>query len=146
MGTGIESASGSNTNNQAVIGETVTYEVELTVPEGVINAAQLIDSLDLGLSFVSLDSIVTSAGVTSDLYNLNNASTIPASSSGQSVTFDLGTITNSNNDNSVPETITLRYTAIVDNIVENQSGDALDNSIQLVVEAQWHHASNVQCC
>ena len=109
----------------------MTYEVELTVPEGVINSAQLIDSLDLGLSFVSLDSIVTSTGVTSDLFDLNDAMTIPASSSGQSVTFDLGTITNSNNDNSVPETITLRYTAIVDNIVDNQSGDALDNSIQL---------------
>ena len=129
VSTGIVSS--GNTNDQAVIGETATYEVELVIPEGVINAAELIDTLDLGLSFVSLDSIVTSADVASDLYNLNDPTSIPTSSAGQSVTFDLGTITNSNNDNSVTETITLQYTVIIDNIVDNQSGDALDNSVQL---------------
>jgi fimbrial isopeptide formation D2 family protein/uncharacterized repeat protein (TIGR01451 family) len=122
---------GSNTNNQAVVGELVTYEVSITVPEGTINSAELIDTLDAGLTFVSLDSITTSAGVTSSTVNLNDASTITPSVSGQDVTFGLGDITNTNSSNSSAETITIRYTVRVDNVVTNQSGTPLDNVVKL---------------
>lgn len=95
--------------------------------------SQVIDTLDAGLSFVSLDSISTSAGVTSSnvAINLNDFNTIPTNAIGQDVTFDFGDLTNSNNSNATPETITLSYTALVQNIVTNQGegvGTMLDNS------------------
>jgi uncharacterized repeat protein (TIGR01451 family)/fimbrial isopeptide formation D2 family protein len=121
----------SNTNNQAVIGELATYEVEITVPEGTINTAQLIDDLDAGLTFVSLDSITASAGVTSSTVDLNNAATIAPGFVLQQVSFDLGDVTNTNNSNATAETITIRYTVRVEDVVSNQSGSALDNVVSL---------------
>ena len=128
ISTSIDNA--SNALNEAVIGETAVYEVTITVPEGTTRSAQLIDILDSGLSFVSLDSITTSAGVVSSTVNLNDATTITPGTSGQQVTFDLGDITNSNSTNAAAETITLRYTVLVENVVSNQAGSTLDNSVQ----------------
>ena len=124
---------GTNAFDEAVIGETVQYQLDVTIPEGTANVAQVIDTLDAGLSFVSLDSISTSAGVTSSnvAINLNDFNTIPTNAIGQDVTFDFGDLTNSNNSNATPETITLSYTALVQNVVANQGegvGTMLDNS------------------
>jgi fimbrial isopeptide formation D2 family protein/uncharacterized repeat protein (TIGR01451 family) len=129
VGTSVVSA--SNANDEAVIGETVQYRVTVTLPEGTINEAEIIDALDAGLSFVSLDSITTSAGVASDSVDLNDSTTISVSAVGQNLTFDLGNIVNSNSS-STPETIVLTYTALVQDIVVNQGdanpGDMLSNS------------------
>ncbi len=130
-GTGI--VNGSNAVDEAVIGETVQYSVQATIPEGTINAAQVVDTLDAGLEFVSLDVIVTSAGVTSsDLtIALNSAATIPVTLLGQTVTFDFANLTNSNSSNGTPETISLLYTARVRNVAGNQgegTGTMLNNS------------------
>ena len=53
VGTSFNTA--NNLNTEAVIGETITYAVVITVPEGTTNLARVVDSLDLGLRFVSLD-------------------------------------------------------------------------------------------
>ncbi len=41
-----------NARNRAVIGETLTYEVVVTIPEGVTLDGELYDLLDYGLVFV----------------------------------------------------------------------------------------------
>ena len=131
--TGTSITNGGNTISEVVIGELATYQVQTTIPEGTITAANLVDTLDAGLTFVSLDSITTSAGVSSSnvAIDLNDSLTIPTSVMGQDVTFDFGDLTNSDSNNATPETLTLEYTVRVDNVSTNQGegvGTMLDNS------------------
>ena len=53
-----------------------------------------------------------------------------AANDGRRVTFNLGTITNSDTDNGVgtPETITFTYTAVVLNTAADVRGATLDNN------------------
>ena len=44
-----------------------------------------------------------------------------------------GTLTNSDSNNAVPETITITYQAVVLNVINNQSGQTLNNSAVLSV-------------
>ena len=126
VGTSIVDA--TNANNQAVIGETIQYSVVVSIPEGTTNVANIVDTLDAGLTFVSFDSITTSAGVTSDAGDLNSTATITPATAGQNVTFNLGNLTNANTDNATAETITLVYTVRVDNVVSNQ-GDGTPGTL-----------------
>ncbi|NNK58695.1 MAG: isopeptide-forming domain-containing fimbrial protein [Desulfofustis sp.] len=117
---------GTNGRDEAVIGEIITYEVEITIPEGQTSGASVIDELDSGLSFNELIA-VSADGVTSSLGTLD-ATTVSASVSGQTITFSLGDLTNGNTNNAVPETITLVYSAYVNNNAANQSGTELTNA------------------
>ncbi len=121
-------ATKSTTDTQAVIGEVITYNITLTVPEGVTPAAQVVDTLDSGLAFVGLLGLSTSdpADVTW------NAPVVPAvTNTGHTITFDFGSIVNADNDNSVAETITISYQVVVLNVIGNQQGTTLDNSAVL---------------
>ena len=117
---------GNNAANQAVIGELLTYQVVLTVSEGVTPSASILDTLDGGLAFVDVQSVALSTGLTTsngladtnsaavNLASLNSNTTSPAGpNGGGTVTFNFGTITNSTNDNATPETITIVYRAVV---------------------------------
>lgn len=136
--------------NQAVIGEIVTYEVVLTIPEGQTPAADLFDQLDEGLTFVDITNVTlssanlsTSNGLTFANNGAANVATLTANtttggSNNRNVTFALGTITNTDVDNAVAETITVRYRAVVRNVNAlpgdadgNQSGDLRNNSARL---------------
>ncbi|MCL4207221.1 MAG: isopeptide-forming domain-containing fimbrial protein [Pirellulaceae bacterium] len=130
----------NNANNEAVIGETITYQTVITLPEGVIDSAQIVDTLDQGLAFVSLDSIVPSSGdVTSSINPFaNTASFFPTVTgdgigAAQVLEFDLGTLANANTVNIVAETLTLTYTVVVLNTAGNQSGGVRDN----VARFEW---------
>lgn len=119
-----------------VVGEVIQYRVVLEVPEGVTTNARFIDTLDAGqLSFVSLDSYTASrAGITFDSGNV--FTTLTPSDAGtdgvsNQVQFELGTITNTNRDNSVGDTITLIYSAVVTNQARVQQEAQLNNQAQL---------------
>jgi fimbrial isopeptide formation D2 family protein/uncharacterized repeat protein (TIGR01451 family) len=131
---GTSEPAGTTAGLDVVIGERITYEVTLTMPEGTLTAAEFVDTLDPGLSFVSIDSISASAGVSFDGGLPLPSAVFPVSAGGDAnrVTVPLGTITNSNRDNAVPETITVRYTAVVSNVAANQQGRLLDNAAQFI--------------
>jgi fimbrial isopeptide formation D2 family protein len=115
-----------NERLEATIGETVTYEVVLTIPEGELSSAQLVDVLDEGLQFDQIVSTTFSSG-------LVRTDPVTSSTSGQEITFDFGTITNTNDDNTADETITIRYTAIVlDDAVNVNGRSDVDNAAHLV--------------
>lgn len=135
---GTEITDTTNANNEAVIGEIVTYQVVLTLPEGMTEGAVLIDQLDPGLTFVELVSVTPlSNGLpTTDLSTTRgdtsfNLSNFTPTISGDWVNIDLGSITNINDNNAVAETVTFVYTAFVSNDIANQSGVDLNNSAQL---------------
>ena len=119
--------------NNVVIGERVTYEVVMTVPEGTTLNAQFVDTLDPGLSFVSVDSIVVSPGLSFGSGLPAPGSIVPTSSGGDAnrITVSLGAITNSNANNAQAETLTIRYTAVVDNVSANRQGALRNNDARL---------------
>ncbi len=134
-----------NANDEAVIGETIQYRVTVVLPEGTTNAAQIIDDLDLGLEFISFDSLqvlsggVPTADVTSSVDLLTNMASFTPTVTGdgstvaQQLTFDFGTLVNNNTDNAAAEAIVLTYTVRVMNVPGNTSnggglGTLLDNA------------------
>ena len=56
---GTEFIGANNSNTQAVIGEKITYTVLATIPEGTTDSATIVDTLDAGLEFVGITSVVT---------------------------------------------------------------------------------------
>lgn len=132
---GTEINTTGNNNTQAVIGELVTYTVTVTVPEGTTSGAKIVDILDPGLAFVAVTGVSASGGLSA---SLPTTGTTPANTtitnSGGTVTFNLGTITNSNTNNAQAETITITYTAVVldtntaPSTPGNQGGTQLNNS------------------
>ncbi|MDY6938553.1 MAG: isopeptide-forming domain-containing fimbrial protein [Cyanobacteriota bacterium] len=135
---------GSNNNqaNQATIGEYIQYEVVLTVPEGELPNARLVDRLDAGLGFVRVDEVILSSGDITSTGTLTPAglaanATSTAGTAAQEVTFTLGDLDNANLDNGTPETITIRYTAMVVNTTNptrNESGDKRNNRVTLLAD------------
>lgn len=122
------------------IGEIVTYQVTLTVPEGTLPDARVVDTLPAGLALVDCKSIEVSpeeaaARVTTSQGGFGaacNAGTNPTvGTGGQLVTFSLGTITNADTDNSAAETVVIKYHAVVLNVSDNVRGHMLRNSAVL---------------
>lgn len=127
---GTEVVTANNNANQVVIGELVTYRLTATVPEGTVPNASITDTLDAGLAFVSCTSVTASAGVTTDLASGSNFSGACGNmvvTNAQNFRFNLGNITNTDRANTVDETITVEYVAVVLNVAGNQGGIVLDN-------------------
>ena len=116
---GTEFIGANNSNTQAVIGEKITYTVLTTIPEGTTDSATIVDTLDAGLEFVGITSVVRN-GITS----IAPTATV----SGQAVTFNLGDLTNPNGNNAQDETIAITYEVRVRNVLGNQQGTMLNNS------------------
>ncbi|MCX7231759.1 MAG: DUF4347 domain-containing protein [Burkholderiales bacterium] len=130
---GTSEPAGTTAGLDVVIGERVTYEATVRVPQGTITGARFVDTLDPGLSFVSIDAITTSAGVTIAGGAPAPGSVVPGAAGGDAnrITIPFGTITNSNADSSAIETVTVRYTVVVSNVAANQQGQQLDNVAHL---------------
>ncbi|MEM7670006.1 MAG: isopeptide-forming domain-containing fimbrial protein, partial [Pseudomonadota bacterium] len=107
--------------SDGLIGDTATYTVTLTVPEGTHANAVLSDQLDVEAAFVATPSIVTSAGVTA-------GGSPSITSDGQTLTWNIGTLTNTDTDNATDETVTLTYSVIILNTSAANRNDRLDNT------------------
>ena len=137
VGTGIVTA--TNSSAEAVIGEIATYRLTVTVAEGTTPGLKITDTVDAGLAFVDCTSIAASAGLSTDLSGsfaaaCNDPTNPLVAAPGQVLTFDLGTVTNPDDDtpaNDDDETITIEYTVVVLNVAGNQAGTTLANSAAL---------------
>lgn len=121
-------------HENVVVGEVVTYQVTLTVAEGVTANAQFIDTLDANLSIVELVSATASAGVSTTTALGDFPTVTPTDANGGTanrLSFDFGTITNANTDNATTETITLVYRAVVSDVAANQTGAQPGNAAAL---------------
>lgn len=139
MGSGIDDA--NNASNEAVVGELVTYEIVIDVPEGTMNNFQVQDLLDSGLAFVGASvsataGLSTSTGTFADVGNNATAANQGGGvqNDGRLVTFDFGTVTNSDTNDGVTEQITITYQAVVVNATNVDAGDSLNNSATLTWE------------
>lgn len=126
------------------VGELVTYELQVTVPEGTSANARLEDVLDAGLAHVDVLSVTASSAALSstagdfDTDILNNAGFLGNGSGPTAPDRKLvfgpgnndngfGTITNADTDNNTDEVITITYRTRVLNAVSNTNGQRLRN-------------------
>ena len=139
---------GHTAGNAVVVGEILMYTVTVTVPEAVSDNVTLVDTLDPGLAFVGVDSLVVSdpaavttnaaggfAGVLSSAA-ISNPGGTPEAAGGR-VTINVGTVTNTDVNSGVAETITVTYRAVVLNTTANVRGQARDNSAVGRPEGPW---------
>jgi len=126
----------------AGIGEILTYQVTISVPVVPTTDVILTDTLGLGLAFVDCVSITASAGLSTtvpgsfdsvcDTAAVNTvvdpANPASLGSQGRQVVYDFGDLGNSSG---LIGTLTIDYTAVVLDILENQDGVTLDNDVQL---------------
>ena len=121
VGTGIDDS--ANTRTEAVAGEYVDYELVLTLPEGTLDGAEVLDRLDAGLGFDSLVSVTTSStdvatnlggGGSANANFANATATVTAGPGGtERVSIELGDVVNGSADGAGDETITVTYRAYV---------------------------------
>ncbi|HEY7327755.1 MAG TPA: isopeptide-forming domain-containing fimbrial protein [Gemmataceae bacterium] len=134
IGTSIVNA--NNGLNQAVIGELVEYQVTVKVPDVELAATQLVDQLPAGLAFVKLVSFTNNDP--NDLTFTGDPTSPSVTNNGQKVTFNLGNVTNSSTDPTVPDTFTFDYDAVVLDVASNVAGTTLSNVAQLF----WNNGDN----
>jgi LPXTG-site transpeptidase (sortase) family protein len=127
----------SHTANPFVtIGEIITYEIAMVIPNGGLTSVQVVDIPQNGLAFADCDTITMPAGVTSSTFGNGGAcdsldgttagtSNPLIENSGGRVTFDFGDITNTSGASQI---MRVRYTLIVLDILANQEGDTLINN------------------
>jgi LPXTG-site transpeptidase (sortase) family protein len=119
------------------IGEIVTYEVLMSVPVGLLNTVQLVDTPQTGLAFVDCVSITMPTNVTSSTFGSGGAcdtsdgttagtSNPLIENSGARITFNFGDITNTTVASQI---VTVRYSLIVLDILANQDGNSLTNNV-----------------
>ncbi|MFN8499639.1 MAG: isopeptide-forming domain-containing fimbrial protein [Anaerolineae bacterium] len=154
----------STTGNNVAIGEIVRYRLVTTIPEGTAPGFKIIDTLPSGLSYLSgtariafvangggISSTTVNAGQT-DCGSLNqtgnetNVGTITPScplapSATSPLTFDLGTVTNSDSDTD-KEYIVLEFNAVVQNISGNTAGTTRNNTYKVQVNGVNSSNSN----
>lgn len=123
------------TGNMVAVGEELTYQLTIEVPQGETSDVAVVDTMTWGLSFLECQSITNDDPTelaTTLAGGLNAACNDPTnptvSSDGRIATFDLGDITNTNTDDGTVETITITYKAIVDNYQDVVNGMTLNNS------------------
>ncbi|MDO9084700.1 MAG: sortase [Anaerolineaceae bacterium] len=124
------------TGNSVSIGEIIEYTVTVKLPEGITNAVVLTDQLDAGLVYIGCDSITPSSGISTDLSGgfssaCNDPTNPTVTNQGRSIIYTLGNLSNSDTDNSVDDTITFVYRAIVINSLGNNPGTNLNNDVTL---------------
>jgi len=123
----------NNDRTHAVIGELATFELTIKVPEGTTPDAIVVDTLPAGLAFVQMvGTPIVDPGIT---VNGSSSPTNPAftpvvTNNGQTLTFTLGDIVNTNSDRQL-HGFTLRYQTVVLNVSSNISNQTLTNSAKL---------------
>lgn len=116
------------TGNQVAPGETIQYQVEITVPEGQSSSAVFADVVPAGLLIQSVDAITADTDLTTSLGTFPAPSPGMIGGGGSNLTINFGDVSNNTNLNDGnTEIITIVYTAIVDPAAGGSEGDSLIN-------------------
>ncbi len=103
------------------IGDTATYQVQITVPVGTAANVSMLDTLPAGLAFNAGSATVSAtAGIT------YTGTPTPPAQAGQGITFAFGNVTAT-----TAGTITIVYSATVSNVIGNQDNTSLVNAARV---------------
>ncbi|MEO1307330.1 MAG: isopeptide-forming domain-containing fimbrial protein, partial [Pseudomonadota bacterium] len=117
------------------IGEEITYQLVITVPEIPMDNVTLTDTLPTGLNFVSADIVSVGSEITG-VTDTDEATVV--SNAGQIVTFNFGALDNAFSDAVINgnDQIVVTVTAQVADLASLNEGDLLTNSASLVVKPE----------
>lgn len=134
VGTGMAHTDGNN----VVIGETVTYQVEIEFPEGVTGGVKVTDTLPPGMAVQALvpvggqaTIVATSLSAAIQLMNGGSLTSAPLAAPGNQISFNFGDVKNNDANNAVPEKIIFTYSAVVLNKANNLNGTTLTNNVMV---------------
>src|SRR6185369_4744749 len=114
----------NTTGNNVTVGETVTYALVVTLPEGTTSGFNIADALPNGLQYVS-SSVVTTAAASNGLLAANFAGTVPAptitggATDGADVNYAFGAITVTGDNNANTNTFLVLVNTIVTDVAGN---------------------------
>lgn len=111
----------THSDNDFAVGESVSIDARIDLVEGTIDGVSIVNTLPADIRFGSI-SINSPAQISYD-----GAAT--ASVSGNDVTVDFGTVSNTADGNSANDYITVTFTGVVENEVGNAQGTTLTNSV-----------------
>lgn len=126
----------ATTDPDVAIGEIITYRISVNVPPGVFANAQLVDTLDRGLSFMDCLKITDNGLQTSNPSGFSAICSNPIVDDaggtttvdvGRRVIFDFGTLTN---NTGADQALLVTYRAVVLDSAGNRSATSLDNSAE----------------
>ncbi|MEL7529658.1 MAG: isopeptide-forming domain-containing fimbrial protein [Bacteroidota bacterium] len=109
------SPNGSGNANILVPGDTVVYQLTVTLPEGTTPSLSLADTLPEGLAYVASSVVVNSSafnGTVSSSPTVGTSGT-GAAGSPQTVTFDMGSPSNSDDNVNTNDAFLLSFEAVV---------------------------------
>jgi fimbrial isopeptide formation D2 family protein/uncharacterized repeat protein (TIGR01451 family) len=112
------------------VGETVTYRLTATLSEGT-QTLVITDTLPAGLEI--LDAFVTPGGIGSGLPP--GLAGVAATISGQTVTFDFGTVVNLGDNDPANDSISVDIVARVRDVPGNVAGTTLTNDASVTIAA-----------
>jgi fimbrial isopeptide formation D2 family protein/uncharacterized repeat protein (TIGR01451 family) len=125
------------------IGDTITYYINVTLPEGVTRALVVNDTLPSGLAYIS-GSVITSAAASAGNMTQDYSGTLavptvtaPGSSGGGMLTLDFGDVTTTDDNNVNNNRFVVKVVARVLNASTplNQKGGTVTNSAALTYKA-----------
>ncbi|MEM7799792.1 MAG: hypothetical protein AAF633_11425, partial [Chloroflexota bacterium] len=131
----IDTSHPSTSGFDVTIGEGITYQVSIVIPDGISNTVIVTDVLDSGLAFVSANvtsspDLTINGSTTAAFSETPSGSAVPADQ-GREMVFDFGIVTNANVNPAETESITITYVATVLDITTTVSSGILDNVITL---------------
>lgn len=133
---------GFTDGSDVAIGEIVTYELVITLPEGDIDDLTVTDLLPPGLTYVPASAVLITAAAGSTALTNDFAGTVDLDAvtggggSGTDITFELddgagGAVLVTNNNDPADNSIVLRFSATVDDVAGNINGQDLDNQARI---------------
>ncbi|MEO1991561.1 MAG: hypothetical protein ABGW78_06485 [Pirellulales bacterium] len=133
-----------NTKEQAVIGETATYKITVTIPQGKLEDAELTDRFyNKNLAYVSSTAPKFSSGLT-----VQNPARLPVLSPNQKFAiWDFGDIENNDTNSATLETISWEVTTLVLNVNTNTNGTTVRNDARMKwssFETNWKKNSELK--
>ena len=119
------------------IGETATYALRFTLPEGTFNNILINDNLPAGMDFAAPVSLVTTAADSYGLMTNDCASTLSGYSVSTTTTNEMRIIFSQIvNDDGDPNnnTCMITFNAVMLNVGDNQNGDTLTNTATITID------------
>ncbi len=125
------------------VGETITYDILVTLPEGITSSLAITDNLPAGLDYVSVAVQTAAGGVLANAFNGTVSGAPTVSNVGNSYTFTFGNTTTANDNVGTNNSFLVRVTARVANVVGNQNAVVLTNTATLAYNDGTNGASVV---
>jgi LPXTG-site transpeptidase (sortase) family protein len=116
------------------IGETITFDLVITLPEGTTPSIHIYDDLPAGLQYiVETPTVIPAPGFIGSIPTPTVAPATPPAGNGQDVTVDFTAITVDPDGDPANDHLTVRFRAVVLNDLANQDGGSLLNTATMTV-------------